>query len=178
MDLKALYNISYGLYVVASKKDGKLNGQISNTVMQVTSEPAQVAVCINKENLTHEYIESSKVFAVSVLQQETPMKFIGTFGFKSGRDIDKFEDIDYETGTTGSPLVLPYTLSCFECEVKGRMEAGTHTMFAGEVVGSRVLKEGDPMTYAYYHKVKNGKASEAAPTYRGNIEKEDKNGGK
>jgi len=98
MDLKALYNISYGIYVVSSKKENRINGQIANTVFQTTSEPATIAVCINKENLTHEFITESKVFSVSVLEQETDMKFIGKFGFKSGRDEDKFKGVNYKIG--------------------------------------------------------------------------------
>jgi len=106
MDLKALYNISYGIYIVSSKKEDRINGQIANTVFQTTSEPATIAVCINKENLTHEFIVKSKVFAVSVLEQETNMKFIGRFGFKSGRDEDKFKGVNYKIGVTGSPIIM------------------------------------------------------------------------
>ena len=81
MDKKALHKISYGLYVLCSKKEDKFNGQIGNAIFQVTSEPPTVAISINKKNLTHDYIKKSKVFTVSVLNQETPMTFIGNFGF-------------------------------------------------------------------------------------------------
>ncbi|HDH63366.1 MAG TPA: flavin reductase, partial [Firmicutes bacterium] len=87
MDLKTLHKITYGLYLVTSKNGEKINGQIANTVFQVTSDPPRISVTINKKNLTHEFIEKSRVFAVSVLSKETPLKFIGNFGFKSGRDI-------------------------------------------------------------------------------------------
>ncbi len=166
MNPKALYKISYGLYVVTSKKDGKLNGQIANTLMQTTSEPAMVAVCLNKQNLTHEYVQSSKVFAASVLTVDTPMEFIGKFGFKSGRDIDKLDGVKHQLGTTGAPVVVDYSAAYFEAEVVASMSAETHTLFLGRLVNADVLDElAEPMTYAYYHQVKRGKAPKTAPTY-------------
>src|ERR1035437_9945703 len=98
MNLAALYKIGYGVYVVCSKDGEKYNGQIANTVFQACSEPPTVAVTINKKNLTHEYISKSGVFTVSILSKETPMTFIGKFGFKSGRDINKFADTNYKIG--------------------------------------------------------------------------------
>lgn len=93
MNLKALHKLSYGMYIVSSKSGEKFNGQIANTVFQVTSEPPTVAVSINKQNLTHDFIEESKVFNVSILSEEAPFTFIGHFGFKSGRDMDKFDGV-------------------------------------------------------------------------------------
>ena len=94
MNPKALHKISYGLYIVCSKNKDKINGQIANAIFQVTAIPQTIAVSINKQNLTHEFIEKSKVFSVSVLSENTPMKFIGTFGFRSGREINKFINCD------------------------------------------------------------------------------------
>jgi len=85
MDPNVLHNISYGMYIVSSNKGDLLNGQIANTVFQVTNEPITIAVSINKQNLTHEFIEASSCFSVSVLAEDTPLKFIGKFGFRSGR---------------------------------------------------------------------------------------------
>ena len=165
MDAKALYQITYGLYVVSSTKGGKLNGQIANTLFQVTSEPVRLSVCINKQNLTHEFIRDSRVFAASILSRDTPLSFIGTFGFKSGRDIDKFAQVNYKIGETGSPIVLDHTLAYLEAKVISEMDAGTHTIFVGEVAEAENLRSGEPMTYAYYHEVKRGKAPKTAPTY-------------
>ncbi len=165
MNLKALYKISYGVYIVASKKGDKFNGQIANTVFQVTSEPPQIAISINKSNLTHEFIESSGVFTVSVLSTETPMTQIGKFGFKSGRDIDKFESTNYKVGKTGAPIVLDNALAYLECEVVKSLDTGTHTIFVGRIVDADVLSDGEPMTYAYYHQIKKGKSPKTAPTY-------------
>ncbi len=91
MNMRAVQKMCYGVYIISSKKDDKINGQIANTAFQITSEPATVAISINKQNLTHEYIEASKVFTISILSKDAPMTLIGNFGFKSGRDINKFE---------------------------------------------------------------------------------------
>ena len=165
MDHRALYKIGYGLYVVCSRKEDRLNGQIANTVFQITSEPPTIAVSINKNNLTHEFIKKSKVFTVSVLSQDTPLPFIGHFGFKSGRDIDKLEGINYKTGDTRAPVVTDNTLAYLEAKVIQEIDAGTHTIFIGELVEAEVLKEGEPMTYAYYHQVKRGTTPKTAPSY-------------
>lgn len=175
MDLKVLYHISYGIYIVSSKKEKQINGQIANTVFQVTSEPATIAVCINKENLTHEFIAESKVFAVSVLEQETDMKFIGRFGFKSGRDEDKFQGINYKIGITGSPIIMEHTLAYMEAEVVAKIDVGTHTLFVGKIVEAENIKKGEPLTYDYYHQIKKGISPKNAPTY---ISEEKKSGKK
>ncbi len=165
MNLKALHKLSYGLYVVGSEKGGKLNCQIANTVFQVTSEPPVIAVSINKENLTHEFIQESKVFTVSILSQDTPLSFIGNFGFKSGRDVDKLKGINYQLGETKAPIVLDHTLTYLEVRVINQVDVGTHTIFVGELVGADTVKEGKPMTYAYYHQVKRGTTPKTAPSY-------------
>ncbi|MCK4590381.1 MAG: flavin reductase [Candidatus Latescibacteria bacterium] len=165
MDQSALYKVSYGLYVISSCEGNKLNGQIANTVFQVTSKPPTIAVSINKQNLTHQFIQQSRIFTVSILCQQTPMKFIGHFGFKSGREIDKFAEMDYKTGRTGAPIVLDNAIAYLEAKVLKQLDAGTHTIFVGEVVEAVSLTESEPMTYAYYHSVKHGKAPKTAPTY-------------
>ena len=165
MDLRALYLCSYGLYVISSKDDGKHNGQIVNTVFQVTAEPPRIAVSVNKGNLTHGYITKSKVFAVSILSTDAPMQFIGTWGFKSGRDINKFEDAKFKVGKTGAPILLDHTLAYLEAEVEQAIDVGTHTLFIGKLVDCEMVSEGDPMTYAYYHEIKKGKTPEKAATY-------------
>jgi len=165
MDVRALWLCSYGLYVVSSKKGDKLNGQIVNTVFQVTADPPTIVVSINRSNLTHEFISASKVFSASIISTETPMTFIGKWGFKSGRDTDKFQGTEYKTGQTGAPIVLDHSLAFIEAEVVSSLDVGTHTIFVGKVVDCGVLKEGEPMTYAYYHQVKKGKTPPKAATY-------------
>jgi len=165
MDLKTLFKVSYGVYIVSSIKDNKYNGQIANTVFQVTSEPPTIAVCINKQNLTHQYIETSKIFTVSILSTDATMQFIGRFGFKSGRDIDKFKDTKHKIGKTTAPVVLDYTIGYLEAELNGSMDAGTHTLFFGKIVDAETISNQEPMTYAYYHEIKKGKSPKTAPTY-------------
>jgi len=165
MDLKALHKIGYGMYVVSSKRDKKFNGQIANTVFQVTAEPPAIAVCINKQNLTHEFVKESKVFTISILSKETSMVFIGRFGFRSGRELDKFKGLDYKVGLTGAPVVLENSVGYLEAQVIDNMDAGTHTLFVGKVVDAMIIKDEEPMTYAYYHQVKRGKSPKTAPTY-------------
>lgn len=165
MNIKALHKISYGLYVITSRKDDRFNGQIANTVFQVTSEPPTIAVSINRHNLTWEFIKSSKVFTASVLRQDTPLTFIGHFGFKSGRDTDKFEGINYKIGETGAPVVLDNTVAYLEARVTQEMNVGTHTIFIGELVNADVISDEASMTYDYYHQVKRGVTPKAAATY-------------
>lgn len=166
MDLTALYKVSYGLYIVSSAADGRLNGQIANTVFQISSEPPTVAVSINKQNFTHELIASSGKFAVSILAESTPMELIQKFGFKSGRDIDKLADTSHRIGQTGAPIVLEHAVGFLEAEVVGSLDAGTHTVFLGRLVDCGNLTDEPPMTYAYYHQVKKGRAPKTAPTYQ------------
>jgi len=166
MDQKALFKISYGMYIICSSAAGKMNGQIANTVFQVTSEPATIAVSLNKSNLTHELVTKSKVFTVSVLAKETPLSFIGQFGFKSGRDQDKLAGVKYKVGELGAPFILDHSIACLEAEVINTADAGTHTIFIGRVKQGEVLNnDAEPLTYAYYHEAKRGTAPASAPTY-------------
>ena len=165
MNLKALHTISYGLYVIASRRGSRLNGQIANTLLQTTSEPPTVAVVINRNNLTHEFIRESRVFTASILSRETPLSFIGRFGFRSGRDMDKFNGIGYKIGKIKAPVVTDNALTYLEARVTQDIAVGTHTIFVGELAAADVLKEGEPMTYAYYHQVKRGTTPKNAPSY-------------
>lgn len=164
MNLNFLHNVTYGLYVAASIKGDKMNGCILNSVMQTSAEPPTISICINRNNLTYEYIKGSGVFTISILPQDVSMKFIGRFGFNSGRDIDKFENVKYEIGETGVPILSENSLGYIEVEVKDSMDVETHTMIVGDVVnGSNLEFNKEPLTYAYYHEVKKGKSPESAP---------------
>ena len=165
MNTKAFRKLSYGLYIVSSRSGERLNGQIANTVFQVSSKPATIAVSLNKSNLTHDYVRESRVFSVSVLSKEAPMAFIGRFGFKGGRDVNKFEGIGYRIGTSGAPIVTDFSVAYVEAEVVGETDCETHTVFIGKVVDCGVLTDEEPMTYAFYHEVKGGKSPKSAPTY-------------
>lgn len=171
MDKKTFHKISYGLYLVCSKNGEKTNGQIANALFQVTSEPPTIAVSINKQNLTHEFIDKSKVFTVSILDKNTPLTFIGTFGFKSGRDIDKFKDVRVKLGATQAPIILDHTLGYLEAEVIDKIDVGTHTIFIGKITDAALLSKESVMTYEYYHEVKGGYSPKTAPTYYADIDK-------
>jgi len=165
VNTRSLHKLSYGVYVVCSRKGDRFNGQIANTMFQITSEPPTIAVSINKNNLTHEFIKESKVLTVSVISQDTPLSFIGRFGFKSGREIDKLEGVDYKVGETGAPVVIENAIAYLEAKVKQEVDVETHTIFIGELVAADVIKEGVCMTYDYYHQVKRGTTPKTAPTY-------------
>lgn len=165
MNPGALHKLGYGMYIVSSRKGDRYNAQTANTVFQITSEPPTVAVSINRKNLTWEYIRESKVFAASVLCEDTPLSFIGHFGFKSGRDIDKLEGINYKAGVTGAPVILDNAVAYLEAKVIQEMDVLTHTIFVGEIVAAEIVAEKACMTYEYYHQVKRGTTPKTAPTY-------------
>ena len=159
---EGLNYITYGLYIVTSVDGEKKNGLIVNTVFQVTAQPAQVAISVNKNSLTHDIITKSRVFAAMPLEQESTLPFIGIFGFRSGKTFDKFSKVPYKTGFLGCPIVTEHTLSYMEVEVNNTVDLGTHTLFIGEVKYAGVLKQGKALTYDYYHHVIKGKTPAAA----------------
>ncbi len=166
MNKSALHKLTYGLFVVSSVKDGHPNGQIANVSFQVTSEPIQIAIALHKENLTHEYVKHSGIFAISILDTTADMVFIGRFGFRSGRDFDKFDDtINWKLGTTGAPIVLDHTVAYLEAKVVKDLDLGSHTLFIGKVVNGDIVGNGKPLTYDYYHNVIKGKEPPKAPTF-------------
>jgi flavin reductase (DIM6/NTAB) family NADH-FMN oxidoreductase RutF/rubredoxin len=168
MDAKALWTMSYGMYLVTARAGGRANGQIANAVFQVTAEPPRMAVAINKDNFTHDLIRDGGWFAFSVLAETVPMEFIGLFGFKSGRDVDKLAQATVREGLH-VPLVVEHAIAVTEARLLQAADAGTHTVFIGEAAGAEVLSAGAPLTYAGYH-ARKGKAPKNAPTYRGEAE--------
>jgi flavin reductase (DIM6/NTAB) family NADH-FMN oxidoreductase RutF/rubredoxin len=158
MDTKAMFKLSYGLYVVGSALDGKINAQIANTVFQVNSEPVTVGISLNNNNYTKELVEKSGVFSVNVLSKKADMDIVANFGFKSGRDFNKFEKYTAKSGVTGAPLLdIPEIAANMEAKVIAKMEVGTHTIFVGEIVDATDFQE-TQMTYAEYHQMKNASA--------------------
>lgn len=164
--INALFDMTYGLYIVSACAGDKMNGQLTNTVFQVTAEPARMAVAVNKANLTHEYIAQSRAYSVSTLAEGAPMTFIGLFGFKSGRSVDKFAQTKHKQGKAGTPIVLDHCISAFEVRVDQTVDVGTHTLFIGEILGGECLAAGKPLTYDYYYRVMKGKTPRNATTYK------------
>ena len=165
MDITPLFTITYGLYVVGSREGEKLNGQIANTVFQITAEPLKVAVSINKVELTHELISRTGRCCIGVLSQDADMPFIGNFGFKSGRDIDKYAEIPYVLTPSGCPVPKENILSYIDLEICQQIDVGTHTVFMGEVTDCEIIGTGKPMTYSYYREVLCGKTPPTAPSH-------------
>ena len=169
MSKNPLRDLSYGVYAVTSILDGRHVGCIANSAMQITSKPATVAVSVNHANFTNGAIAKSGLFAISILPETFDAKLIGTFGFKSSRDTDKFEGVAYSEKE--GLRVLDGAVGYLVCRVVSTMETETHTVFLGEVIDSGEISGGTPMTYAYYHNVVKGKSPKNAPTY---IEEEKK----
>lgn len=146
-----LFSMSYGMFVVSSVRDGKYNAQTANTVFQITSEPARIALGINKQNLTHEFISESGVLAVTVLGKGN-MKDVKRFGFQSGRQVDKLQGLDMRLSPKVLCPLLPDGVAYLECRVRPEMsmDVGTHTLFVADVVGGGPLRSQEPITYAFY----------------------------
>ena len=150
MNTKALYNLTCGLYVLSSKSGGKASGCIINTAMQVTSKPLRVTITVNKSNFTHDLVQSSGVFTLSMLDQTAPFGLFQHFGFQSGRDVDKFAGLSFQTDGNGVPYLTWSTCGYLSCKVVSSMDLGTHTQFLADVVDCDVLEGAAPVSYSYY----------------------------
>lgn len=167
MNTKALNQISYGLFVAASKYDKKMNGCIVNTVIQVTSNPLQVAVAINKDNLTCELVQKSKMLSVSVLSETAPFSLFQNFGFQSGRTADKFVGYPFQMTGQELPYLTQNTTAYIDCKVKDMMDLGSHMLFICTVNDCDVLSNEKAITYSYYHEfVKPKPAASATKGWR------------
>lgn len=149
-DLSALFNIGYGLYVVTSNDGKKDNGLIVNTVTQVTNTPNRVAVAINKENYSHHVIKQTGVMNLNCLSQDAPFSVFETFGFQSGRTVDKFADCTPLRSDNGLVFLPRYINSFMSLKVEQYVDLGTHGMFICEITEARVISNVETMTYTYY----------------------------
>ena len=163
MNTQALHKLSYGVYVVSTMDNDRPTGCVANSAMQITSSPATIAVSINHDNYTNKCISETGRLAVNIISENTTPSIIGTFGFQSGRDVNKFDTVAY-CEKDGLP-VIKEACAYFVCHVVDKMETATHTVFLCEIDDCDVLDNNEPMTYAYYHKVIKGKAPKNAPTY-------------
>ena len=149
-DLRAMFNIGYGLYVVTTNDGKKDNGCIVNTVTQVTSSPNRVAVTINKENYTHHVVEQTGIMNVNCLSVEAPFSVFENFGFQSGRTADKLKDFEELRSDNGLRFLPQYINAFFSLKVVNYVDLGTHGMFICDVTESRVITKAETMTYTYY----------------------------
>ena len=152
MDFKALNNIGYGLYVITSFDGKKHNGFISNSVMQVSSNPVQLAVSINKQNHSHDVIRATGKMNVNILTEDTPFATFKQFGFQSGRDVDKFAGENVITSGNGLAIITENVNACLCLKVKEYVDTNTHGLFICTLEESAVLSEKETMTYSFYHK--------------------------
>ncbi|MBQ1270501.1 MAG: flavin reductase [Clostridia bacterium] len=152
MDKAVMHDISYGLYVLTASMDGRDNGCIINTLSQVTSSPNRISVTVNKQNHTHDMIVRTGVFNVSFISEDAGFWMFEHFGFRSGRDCDKFDRMSYPVADNGVRYVDRCTRSYLSGRVVQSIDLGTHTMFIADVTGGEKICECPPMTYAYYHK--------------------------
>lgn len=151
-DMTALFNIGYGLYVVTSNDGKKDNGLIVNTVSQVTSSPNRIAVCINKQNYSHHVIQQTGIMNVNCLSVEAPFKVFETFGFQSGRNVNKFADCEPLHSDNGLVFLPKYINSFMSLKVEQYIDMDTHGMFICSVTEARVISDKETMTYTYYQK--------------------------
>ena len=149
-DLTALFNIGYGLYVVTSNDGRKDNGLIVNTVTQVTNTPNRIAVTINKENYSHHVIKQTGIMNVNCLTTEAPFSVFETFGFVSGRNVDKFANFSPLRSDNGLAFLPRYINSFMSLKVENYVDLGTHGMFICSITESRVISDKETMTYTYY----------------------------
>ena len=151
MDQKAMYKLSYGLFVLTAKDGEKDNGCIINTAIQVTSVPNQISVCVNKANYTHDIIKKTGEFTVSVISQSSTFELFKRFGFQSGRDVNKFDGFtSYKRGENGICYITEGTNAYISVKVEKTEDLGSHTMFIGTITDMNVLTEAPSATYEYY----------------------------
>ncbi len=151
MDNKAMYKLSYGLFVLTAKDGDKDNGCIINTAIQAASVPNQMSICVNKANYTHDMIAKTGIFTVSIISQKANFELFKRFGFQSGRNADKFEGFDNcERGVNGLLYITEGTNAYISVKVDKTVDLGSHTMFVGEITDMQVLDDSLSATYEYY----------------------------
>ncbi|MBR3316534.1 MAG: flavin reductase [Atopobiaceae bacterium] len=165
MDPRALYKFQSGLSVVSAQAGDDVGACVINTGLQLTSEPLQIEVVVNKKNHTEGVISKAGHFALIVVTEAADMLYIGRFGFRTSADYDKFAGIEHNTTVLGDPYTPENAACMLACKVVSSLDVGTHTIFVGEVVDAEVLSDVTPMTYNYYHTVLKGKTPAKASSF-------------
>ena len=168
MNPKAMFNISYGLYVLTANLDGKDNGCIINTVTQVTSDPNQISIAVNKLNHTRDMIATSKKFTASIISQNADFELFKRFGFQSGKNVDKFAGFTAaQRGANEAMIINEGTNAYIAGWVTQEIDLGTHSLFIARVTDMDVLNDTPAATYAYYHQNIKPKPQAPAPSKSG-----------
>ncbi len=163
---KAMYALSYGLFVLTARQGEKDSGCITNTAMQVTTEPNRIVITVNKSNYTHDMVMATKKFTLSILSEQAEFSTFQRFGFQSGRDVEKFDGfMDHAVrGENGILYVTKGTCAWLSCKVVETLDLGTHTLFLADVEDGDVLSNVPSATYSYYQANIKPKPQAAAPS--------------
>lgn len=151
MDNSVLYKLTYGLFMLSTKSSQKANGCITNTCMQIASNPARIAISVLNTSLTCKMIKESNIFALSLLDETCIYDTIKYFGMQSGRDVDKFTGIDMPLDCNGIPYLAWSTCAVISARVIDSTDLGSHTLFIAEICDMKKLSDNEPLTYSYYH---------------------------
>ena len=150
-ETNAMFKINYGLYLLSANDENKDNACIINAVNQITENPKRISIAVNKQNLTHDMVLKTGKFSISVLTEETPFSVFSKFGYHSGKDTDKFADVNnIERCTNGTAYLPEYSNAIICAKVVDTQDYGTHTLFVGEVESSEVLSDSPSLTYSHY----------------------------
>ena len=164
MKISTYYDLTYGMFMLGAVKDGKQTGCVVNTVTQVSGEPQLLAVSLHHENYTNSVLKESRLASINILSQGAPMEVIQTFGFQSGRNVNKFEKISFIPTADDLPVLEDGICGWFECKVRDSIELPSTTLFILDVFESERLGDHvSPMTYAYYQMVMRGGVPMNAP---------------
>lgn len=172
MNTKAMYKLSYGLFVCTAVRGDKMNGCITNTAIQVASDPNRISIAINKANYTHDMVKETGLCNVSVISQKASFDLFKHFGFQSGRDVDKFapgliKDIAYKLADNGIPYITNGTNAYFSLKVDQEVDLGSHTLFICEPTSMEVLSDIPSCTYEYYQNDIKPKPQPVGTTVKG-----------
>lgn len=170
MNAKAMYKLTYGLFVLTAKQGNKDNGCIINTAIQAASEPNQISIAINKANFTHDMVKETGEFTVSVISEKATFDLFKRFGFQSGRDVAKFDGFSgMERAGNGIYYVTEGTNAYISVKVEKTQDLGSHTLFIGTITDMEVLADDNSATYGYYQEHIKPKPEAVGKTADGQI---------
>ena len=168
MDKKAMYRLTYGLFILTANEKGKDNGCIINTAIQAAGEPNQISISVSKQNYTHDMIMRTGVFTVSSITEKADFSLFKRFGFQSGKDNNKFDGFDgWLRGINGVPYITESCNAYISVKVEKTVDLGSHTLFIGEVTDMEVLSDDPSVTYAYYQSNIKPKPEKVSTTPKG-----------
>ncbi|MDD7161067.1 MAG: flavin reductase [Candidatus Ornithospirochaeta sp.] len=168
MDKKAMYKLTYGLFVLTANENGKDNGCIINTAIQAAGDPNQVSISVSKQNYTHDMIVRTGKFTVSSITEKADFSLFKRFGFQSGKDTDKFQGFDgWMRGINGVTYITESTNAYISVEVEKSVDLGSHTLFIGKVTDMEVLSDDKSVTYEFYQSNIKPKPEKVGTTPKG-----------